>query len=231
MKIKHSTEQIAKSKEISSKNMGIEDSVSFELCGESFVIMPRVFSPQLFPSAKIYYPKFPYRNEERVLEIGSGAGYGSILIAKRGAKKVVSTDINPAAVENTRLNVQQHGLTDQIEVIQSDLFENVTGTFSTIYWNHPFITAPDDYEYSNIVERAIFDPGYHQLKRFLDEARNHLAPGGRILVGLADVGGLDYFRKLADEFGYTEREVIREKGIEGNEIEVTLHELVLGERE
>jgi methylase of polypeptide subunit release factors len=223
--IKYTQDQIKKSKEISKQNMDIQNPSVFELCGERFLIMPHVFSPQLFPSAKIYYPKFPYREEDGFLEIGCGAGYGSVFAAKKGARRVVATDINPAAIENTRLNCELHKVEDRVEVIGSDLFTNIQGTYSTIYWNHPFITAPEGYVFANVVERAIFDPGYKLLHSFVSNARQFLAPNGRVLVGLADVGGLDYFRELANQYGYLEKELLREVGVEGNQIEVTLHEL------
>ena len=161
------------------------------------------------------------------MEIGCGAGYGSVLAAKKGAKHVVATDINPAAVLNTKLNCELHKVENQVTVVQSDLFEKVKGKFTTIYWNHPFITAPEEYQFENIVERAILDPGYTLLAEFIRDAPSYLAPGGRVLVGLADVGGLDYFRKLAKDYGFIEREILREIGLEGNNIEVTLHELTL----
>jgi release factor glutamine methyltransferase len=225
MTIRYSQDQIAKSKEISKKNMDIQNPSIFELCGERFILLPHVFSPILFPSAKIYYPKFPYQKEESFLEIGCGAGYGSILALKNGAKHVVATDINPAAIENARLNTKLHKVEDKIEIIESDLFENVKGKYSTIYWNHPFITVPDGYVFENIIERAIFDPGYKLLDKFLDEARDYLISNGRVLIGLADVGGLDYFRELVERYRYSEKEILREGGIEGNKIQITLHEL------
>lgn len=222
-----SAEQVYASKKLSQKNMEITYPVVYEVCDTRFVIMPQVFSPLLFPSANIYYPVFPFQSEERFLEIGCGAGYGAILASLHGAVEVVATDINPAAVSNTRLNVALHDIEDRVTVIESDLFAQVDGHFSTIYWNHPFITAPPDFQYDSIVERAIFDPGYEQLVTFLDIARSYLLPGGRVLLGLADVGGLDYFRMKAHEFGYTEVELVRKPGVEGNTIEVTLHELRL----
>ncbi len=225
MSIRYSQDQIKKSKEISKQNMDIESPVVFELCGERFLVMPHVFSPTLFPSAKIFYPKFPYLEEDNFLEIGCGAGYGAILAVKRGAKHAVATDINPAATENTKLNCALHKLESRIDVIESDLFSNIKGEYSTIYWNHPFITAPKGYVFENIIERAIFDPGYELLSDFISTADKYLRANGRVLIGLADVGGLDYFRQLATQNGFSEKEVLREVGIEGNEIEVTLHEL------
>lgn len=226
MNIKYDQDQIEKSKEFARRGMEVDRPFVSELCNERFLIMPLVFSPILFPSAGIFYPNFPYRAEENFLEIGCGAGYGSILAIKNGAKRVLATDISPAALENTKLNCELHKVEDKIEVIESNLFENVEGKFSTIYWNHPFITAPEDYEFENIVEKAIFDPGYKLLKRFVSEAGNYLASGGRVLIGLADVGGLEYFRELAKENGFNEEEILRKVGYEGNKIEVTLHELI-----
>src|SRR3989344_4199139 len=118
-----------------------------------------------------------------------------------------------------------HRVEDKIEVIESDLFSNIKGKFSTIYWNHPFITAPEDYKLKNVIEKAIFDPGYQLLNSFINSASKYLVPSGSVLIGLADVGGLDYFRQLAKEHGFSEKEILRETGIEGNRIEITLHEL------
>lgn len=225
--IKYSKDQLLKSKQISKQNMEIVDPYVFELCNERFLIMPKVFSPILFPSARAYYPKFPWLKDDVFLDIGCGAGYDAVLAIKNGAKKVVAVDINPNAVFNTKLNIQLHKVEEKVEVIVSDLFSNVEGKFTTIYWNHPFITAPEDFNFDNIVERAIFDPGYKLLEKFIIESHKYLEINGRLLLGLADVGGLDYFFELAKVNNYNVREVISEPGIEGNEIVLKLYELKL----
>ena len=50
-----------------------------------------------------------------VLEIGVGSGIISLYAALLGAERVVSTDINPAALEATRLNAAEIGVADLIE--------------------------------------------------------------------------------------------------------------------
>ena len=50
-----------------------------------------------------------------VLDIGVGSGIISLYAALLGAERVVSTDINPAALETTRLNAAEIGVADLIE--------------------------------------------------------------------------------------------------------------------
>lgn len=227
MKIEYTEDQIQKSKEVSKQNMEVKNPSVIELCNERFLLMPHVFSPELFPSSKIFYPNFPYKKESRFLDIGCGAGYGAILAVKNGAEHATATDINLHALENAELNCKLHKVENKVTVIESDLFSNIKEKYSTIYWNHPFITAPKDYKFENIIEKAIFDPGYKLLEKFIKQASKYLSKDGRVLVGLADVGGLDSFRTLAKQNSFSEKEILRQTGVEGNEIEITLHELKL----
>lgn len=69
---------------------------------------------------------------ERVLEICTGTGYLTALLA-RFAKEVVSVDINPALQAQAKCNLQQHGI-DNVELITADAshgFEQ-RGTFDII---------------------------------------------------------------------------------------------------
>lgn len=52
---------------------------------------------------------------KRVMEIGTGSGIISLLAAKHGAAKVVSTDINPRAIESVTNNARDLGYGDIIE--------------------------------------------------------------------------------------------------------------------
>src|SRR5512137_1989507 len=63
---------------------------------------------------------------EMFLEMGCGAGLVSLHAAKAGAA-VTAADINPNAVRCTRRNAAHNNL--RIEVLRSDLFENVKGSY------------------------------------------------------------------------------------------------------
>ncbi|MFV2055043.1 MAG: 50S ribosomal protein L11 methyltransferase [Thiohalomonadales bacterium] len=79
-----------------------------------------------------------------VLDVGTGAGVQAIFAAEK-AKKVVATDINPAAVKSTQLNARLNGLGDKIDVRLGDLFAplNEDEQFDVIISNidYPYDTS------------------------------------------------------------------------------------------
>jgi release factor glutamine methyltransferase len=120
------------------------------------------------------------RSHESILEMGCGTGILALHCSKVGGI-VTAVDINPKSVECTRANATSNGL--DMKVIQSDLFLDVEGVFDLIIFNPPYV--PD--EIRGDIERswAGGEDGIRVLDRFLREAPNHLAKGGRILVLLS----------------------------------------------
>ena len=73
---------------------------------------------------------------KKFLEPGAGSGLISIYAAKKGAR-VTATDINPVAIEFLRDNSEENNV--QIDIIQSDLFENIPlQHFDIIAINPPY---------------------------------------------------------------------------------------------
>jgi methylase of polypeptide subunit release factors len=137
--------------------------------------------------------------------MGCGAGVASVLAAQQGCDRVVALDINPAAVENTRRNAAKHGVTDRVTALTSDLFDALDSTemFDLIFWNAPFIEAPEDRPYGKQIERAVFDPGYELQRRFFHESRSHLADGGRMYLGTSDaMGNPEKMLEVASDAGF-----------------------------
>ena len=119
-------------------------------------------------------------SKERVLEMGCGTGMIALHCAKAGGL-VTAADINPKAVDCARANAKVNGL--DIKVLHSDLFLDVEGPFDLIIFNPPYV--PD-------VIRGEFErswaggrDGVRVLERFLKDAPQHLAKGGRIVVLLS----------------------------------------------
>jgi len=88
-----------------------------KILDEDLIVLPGVFSPQ--EAQNDVLPLMEENPElfsgKRVLEIGTGSGVISMYAAKLGAKKVVSTDINPTAVKNARLNAGRLGFGGIVE--------------------------------------------------------------------------------------------------------------------
>ncbi len=52
----------------------------------------------------------------RVLDVGTGTGILAIAAARLGAREIVGTDIDPAALEVARANVLHNGVSDRVRI-------------------------------------------------------------------------------------------------------------------
>lgn len=111
----------------------------------------------------------------RVLDMGTGTGIIAVAAAELGAE-VTACDINPDAVEAARKNATDAKV--KVNLIVSDLFENVSGKFDLITFNPPYL-PPDSREDA---ESALNTTDSGVIARFMEEADSHLNPGGSILI-------------------------------------------------
>ena len=72
-----------------------------------------------------------------VLDMGCGCGINGIFAALNGATHVTAVDIDPVAVRNTQQNIQRFHLQDRMEVVLSNVFDNVRGKYDVIVANLP----------------------------------------------------------------------------------------------
>jgi len=154
-------------------------------------------SPKYDRSAQMMIAMMPDQKEKEVLEIGSGTGILSLHVSQQGARQIVAVDINPQAIENTRLNFEKHNIKNAV-VLHSDLFENVMGTFDTIIFNAPF---HGNYA-EDMLELGTSDFNYQTLKRFFESVGKYLNPCGEILLGFADMGDNELLKAFIQENGF-----------------------------
>jgi release factor glutamine methyltransferase len=176
----------------------------------NFQVNEHVFSPVHCSSYRFFIPWLPDASGMDVLEIGSGHGVVSCYLAQK-AKKVLATDINEHAVENTAINARLNGL-DNIETIESNVYSNVSGQFDLIFWNTPWGFVPEEFEESMTPEEfGMFDPGYKAISAYLLEGKNYLKPGGALYIGFGHKGAnLDLIHDLVKRSG-----LVLAKGIAG----------------
>jgi 16S rRNA (guanine1207-N2)-methyltransferase len=106
--------------------------INYEFKGEKFRFATHdgVFSKDHVDHATdILLSTIPMRTGT-LLDLGCGYGVIGIVLSKIYELELTSADVNPAAVELTRLN-------GAVNVIESDCFENITGKFDTIVINPP----------------------------------------------------------------------------------------------
>lgn len=100
------------------------------------------------------------KENESVIDLGTGSGIISIQAAKLGAKEVFAFDYDPVAVDAAIRNVKDNGLADKIGVRQNDL---LTG-----------VEDKADFIIANIVADVII--------RLIPQIDEHLLPGGRFVL-------------------------------------------------
>ncbi|HDS59108.1 MAG TPA: methyltransferase domain-containing protein [Thermoplasmatales archaeon] len=138
---------------------------------------------------------------QHLLDMGTGTGILALHAASQGAR-VTAADKSLGAVLNARYNARLNGLT--LNVVHSDLFSSIPGAFDVISFNPPYLPS-----------RHTGEPweggagGTAVTRRFLQQAAEHLRPGGCIYLVAStrgDVAGL-----LEDFSGrYTFQDVGRE---------------------
>lgn len=130
-------------------------------------------------------------------DIGTGTGVLAAVLARRGIRQVIATDLDPRALACARENIERLGLGPQVHIQRQDLFP--PGVAPLVVCNPPWIPARP----SSSMERGIYDPDSHMLNGFLNALPRHLAPGGEgwlILSDLAEHLGLRSRAQLLEAF-------------------------------
>ncbi len=156
--------------------------------GLTFTVFPGVFQPA--PDSLALLRHTQIQPGESVLDIGTGAGVQAIFAA-RTAQRVVATDIDPAAVSNTRYNARRLGLADKISVRQGDLFSPLAPQerFDVILFNIEYPNSDAD--------QALW--AVHE--RFFAQVKHHLTAGGRIYYQFGFQRNLTHLRDMLTRNG------------------------------
>jgi len=149
----------------------VHDKFEVKLCNQDFIIYPNVFNPNIFFGTEFLAEELIkiiseyHENPPKFLEIGTGAGYMSVLAVLNGVSHVTCTDINNDALKNAEENVIKHNITDRVTIKYSDVFSglNSNNKFDMIFWNYPFGHINKPVEELEILERALMDPFYKSL--------------------------------------------------------------------
>lgn len=126
-------------------------------------------------------------------DIGTGTGVIAAVLAQRGVRKVIATELNPRALACARDNIERLGFGAQIEVSEADLFPE--GQAPLIVCNPPWLPGAAN----SLLDQAIYDPDSRMLLGFLRGLKAHLSPGGEAWLVLSD---------LAEHLGLRSRAVL-----------------------
>jgi release factor glutamine methyltransferase len=142
-----------------------------------------VFPPDLGRCARNMAKICAEYRPQRALDMGCGSGYLALALKQQGVRDVWALDVHEPAVSCTRKNHEQNAHVGPLTIAVSDLFEAVPASlaFDLVVFNQPF--APAD---GQGVCGCGADGGYELTRRFLVEARSHLASSGSVVMAFSD---------------------------------------------
>lgn len=142
---------------------------------------------------------------EQILEIGCGSGIISAVIKANTNASVTGIDISPYAVKCAKEN--------GIEVIRGDLLSCIKGRFDIIIFNPPYLPTEEGEREKGWINTAL-DGGHDGRKvifRFLEDAGRCLVNGGKILMLISSLTGIDEIRSKMISLGYSVEDNRHEK--------------------
>jgi len=124
-----------------------------------------------------------------VLDLCTGSGYIGLTITSKTKAKVTISDISDKALELAKENAQTNNL--DVKIINSDLFENISGKFDLIVSNPPYIPTNNKLDKSVIDHEplnALFAgrDGNEFYKRIILEAPKYLNKDGILIFEISE---------------------------------------------
>jgi len=153
------------------------------------VIVPRSFIAELLPEQLAPWVENP-EAVSRALDLCTGSGCLAILAALAFPNaEVDAVDLSADALDVALKNVTDYGLTDRVELIESDLFAALDGrSYDVILSNPPYVNAesvaalPPEYQAEPALALGSGEDGLDATRQILAQAKAHLNPGGLLVV-------------------------------------------------
>ena len=156
-----------------------------------FYVDERVLVPRS-PIAELIKKQFyPYLNEQpkRILDLCTGSGCIAIACAVEFPdSEVDAVDLSVDALNVAQINIENHGLSEQVIPIQSDVFSGVEGlTYDLIVTNPPYVDQDDvdslPVEYTHEPEMGLGcgEDGLDIVRKILAQSAQHLNDNGFLI--------------------------------------------------
>ncbi len=178
------------------------------VAGFRLTVPPTVFHPRFFITSE-FFARFLGRLDlsgKQVAEVGTGSGILALAAARAGAAHVVAIDINPHAARAATENAARNGLAGRVTGLCSDLMSGITPKplFDIIISSPPsFPGEPRD-----LADRAWHaGPEYRDIAALFHQARERLAPGGKVYLLLSSDSDLALLGDLIADAGFESRVV------------------------
>jgi release factor glutamine methyltransferase len=132
---------------------------------------------------------------DRVLELGTGSGYVARHLAGKVAL-VVATDLNPHAC--------RAAASPSVTVARADLTAGIRGQFDLVLFNAPYLPTKPEERLDDWLEKALDggENGREVIARLLPDLPPVLAPGGRLLLVISELTGVEEVLGLLGDAGF-----------------------------
>jgi SAM-dependent methyltransferase len=162
--------------------------------GIPIIVRDKVFTPdpKITYSTSQILNSLPDVENKTVLDIGCGTGIIGIHCLKNNAKKVVFADNDKNAIENTRSNLELNNFNENFELINSNLFEKISGKFDYIFANLPILDEVWGSE----------DKTENIALQFLTQCKHHIPEHGKVLFSWASFSDISHIRNCLNKLKY-----------------------------
>lgn len=179
-----------------------------EFMGMTFEVNENVLIPRQDTEVLVETALNFMKPEYRVLDMCTGSGCIILSLAALGSMKSgIGADISDGALSVAARNRDRHHLS-QVELIQSNLFENVSGKYDMIVSNPPYIPTAEvhtlmrevrDHEPHLALDGS--EDGLAFYRKIIEVSGEYLNPGGRLLFEIG-WNQADDIRKLMENAGF-----------------------------
>ncbi|MDO5639042.1 MAG: 50S ribosomal protein L3 N(5)-glutamine methyltransferase [Neisseria sp.] len=158
-----------------------------------FYVDERVIVPRSFVYELLGEPLAPWIEHDelvhRALDLCTGSGCLAIQMAHHyPAAEIDAVDLSLDALEVAAVNVESYGLEERINLIHTDLFEGLEGTYDLIVSNPPYVDAesvdalPEEYLHEPALALGSGEDGLDATRQIILQAAKFLNPKGVLLV-------------------------------------------------
>lgn len=132
------------------------------------------------------------------IDVGTGCGVLSFQLLTQGFEKVIASDINSNSLISVSKSAEKFGFEDRLDILQSDLFDQIDHKADLIVFNPPWLPAQS--EITGLDHAIYYEPGL--FERFFEQAHNHLKAEGTLVLlfsNLAQTEGVTQLHPVKTE--------------------------------
>lgn len=162
-------------------------------CGLDIVVTPDVLTPRPETEELVDLATglFDKKGMYHLIDMCTGSGCIACALAKRFARaQVLAVDVSEKALAVAQENIKKFKLQEQVHLLQSDVWENVQGTFDLIISNPPYIPSQI---VDTLTQEVLHEPrlaldggadGLDLVRALCSVAADYLNPGGWLALEL-----------------------------------------------